>query len=564
MNKLHAYFVTFCVLSVFGFFFLFPLVTVLERAFYDGDRFTYDYFFNIAVSPIYRNGLFNALLIGICSTIIAFLIAYPLASIAHRFHFPLKRILTVLILIPLVLPPFVGAIGIKEMLGANGALNAFLVSLGLISFEDPIHWLGKDRFIGVVIMNALHLYPILYLNIIAAFRNLDPLMEQAAYNLGATTFTRFRKITLPLCIPSIFAGGVVVFIWAFTELGVPLIFDYNTITSVQIFQGLHSLESNPMPFALVSVMLILSCIFFLCSRFFLRKKFNVSSRATRSYASVKHLSWKNGGVITLLFSIVFLLASIPHAGVFFFSVSQDWYQTVLPSSMTLDNYSDGLSHPLFVDSIANSLLYSTGATLIDLAAGLAIAWVLVRSTIIGRKVIDTLLMLPIAVPGVVIAFGYFTMCQPGEPFHFLIKLGGGPALMLIIAYSIRRLPYLVRSAVAGLQQTHPSLEEAARTMGATPISMLRRVAIPLVVANLLAGCILAFSFAMLEVSDSLMIAHDPSNYPVTKAIYSVLSSLGNGSEMAAALGLWVIIFLGITIIGAMSLVGRKSAILFRV
>ena len=563
MNKFHAYFVTFAILILFGLFFFLPLGNVIIDAFSNNGEFTLDYIINVFLNPIYREGFFNALSIGTVSTIIAFLIAFPLASISHRYKFPLKRLLTVLVLVPLVLPPFVGAIGVKEILGASGALNSFLISLGIVDSENPIHWLGKDPFMGVVIMNALHLYPILYLNILAALRNLDPLMEQAAYNLGASPYTRFKKITLPLCIPSIFAGGVVVFIWAFTELGVPLVFNYQNVTPVQIFQGIDNLDSNPMPFALVTVTLTFCSIFFLFSRFILRKKFNVSSQRPKGYTNIKSLSGKKGRVFTLLFFLVFILSSLPHTGVFFLSVSEDWYQTLLPKSMTFDHYSEGLNHPLVVKSITNSLLYSTGATIIDLAAGLAIAWVIVRSTIWGKWLLDTVLMIPIAVPGIVIAFGYFTMSAPGEPYHFLVKLGGGPALLLIIAYSIRRLPYIVRSAVAGLQQTHPSLEEAARSMGATPIKMLIRVALPLVVAHLLAGCILAFAFAMLEVSDSLILAKSPENYPITKTIYSLLDSLGNGTEVASTLGVWAILFLAVSVIGAMCLVGRRSESLFR-
>ena len=563
MNKFHAYFVTSLVLILFGLFFFLPLGNVILDAFFNNGEFTLDYIINVFINPIYREGFINALSIGCASTLIAFLIAFPLASISHRYHFPLKRLLTVLVLVPLVLPPFVGAIGVKEILGASGALNSFLISFGLMDIDNPVHWLGSDLFMGVVVMNALHLYPILYLNILAALRNLDPLMEQAAYNLGASPFTQFKKITLPLCIPSIFAGGVVVFIWAFTELGVPLVFNYQQITPVQIFQGIDSLDSNPMPFALVTVTLFFCSVFFIFSRFILRKKFNVSSQRPKGYSNTKTLSGKKSYVFTFIFFLIFILSSLPHTGVFFLSVSEDWYQTLLPKSMTLDHYSEGLNHPLVVKSITNSLLYSTGATIIDLAAGLAIAWVIVRSTIWGRRLLDTVLMIPIAVPGVVIAFGYFTMSEPGEPYHFLVKLGGGPAILLIIAYSIRRLPYIVRSAVAGLQQTHPSLEEAARTMGATPIRMLIRVALPLVVAHLVAGCILAFSFAMLEVSDSLILAKSPDNYPITKTIYSLLDSLGNGSEVASALGVWAIIFLAISIIGAMSLVGRRSESLFR-
>ena len=215
-----------------------------------------------------------------------------------------------------------------------------------------------------------------------------------------------------------------------------------------------------------------------------------------------------------------------------------------------------------VPSIKNSLLYATGATLVDLILGVAIAWVIVRSTIRGRAILDALVMLPLAVPGLVLAFGYLALSQDGESFHFLVGSDGNPMWLLIIAYAVRRLPYVVRAAVAGLQQANIALEEAARSLGATPARTLRRVSLPLLGANLIAGGILAFAFAMLEVSDSLILAQQSEHFPITKAIYSLISMLGNGYELASALGVWAMVFLGISIIGAVVLGGKKGG-LFR-
>ncbi len=127
-----------------------------------------------------------------------------------------------LVLAPIILPPFVGAVGIKQMLGVNGAFNALQVKLWMMDPMMPFDWLAEGRFTGIVVMNALHLYPILYINIAAALANLDPAMEQAAENLGCPPWKRFFKITLPLAMPGVFAGSSPVFIWSFTELRVPL------------------------------------------------------------------------------------------------------------------------------------------------------------------------------------------------------------------------------------------------------------------------------------------------------------------------------------------------------
>jgi iron(III) transport system permease protein len=147
-------------------------------------------------------------------------------------------------------------------------------------------------------------------------------------------------------------------------------------------------------------------------------------------------------------------------------------------------------------------------------------------------------------------------------FDFLI-VNEDPILILVIAYAIRRLPYVVRSAAAGYQQTSVSLEEAAQNLGCPPLKALMKITLPLIAANLIAGALLAFSFAMLEVSDSLILAAQQQHFPITKAIYALVSALGNGHHLASALGVWAMVFLGVTIIGAGVMLGQKLGALFR-
>lgn len=547
----------------FAVFFLLPILHTLKGAFFMDGGFSLQYILHIFGNPLYMEGLSNAFFIGVWSTLLCMLIALPLALIANRFLFPGKAILTSLILIPLILPPFVGAIGIKQILGQQGALNAFLSKFGLMDMSNPHDWLGENRFWGIIIMNALHLYPIIYLNITAALANLDPAMEEAAQDLGCTALRRFWRITFPLMMPGVFAGATIVFIWSFTELGVPLIFDFHRVTSVQIFDGLKELGSNPLPYALVAVMLLVSVVLYSISKYFFgRNSFTTSGRASMASHARTLPKW-HAIACTSLFVIVTGLAVVPHIGVILMSLAGDWYQTVLPSGLTLQHYSDALGHELTVPSIANSLKYASLSTLADIVLGVAIAYVIVRTKIPGRGVLDAISMLPLAVPGLVLAFGFLALSAEGEIFHFLVP-GGNPIFILVLAYAIRRLPYVVRSAVAGFQQTSPTLEEAAQNLGASPQRALIRITIPLIMANLIAGGLLAFSFAMLEVSDSLVLAQEQAHYPITKAIYSLLSALGNGPFLASALGVWAMIFLGITLIGASLALGKKLGALFRV
>ncbi len=564
MNKALAIAITTVVVLIFGVFFLYPVGMTLAVAFQaEGGGFTLDYILGVFKNPVYVEGLWNALMMGVFSTLFALMIAFPLALASHRWVFPGKKILGVLILAPLVLPPFVGAVGVKQILGVSGSLNALLIDLGIMSARNPMDWLGEGRFWGVVIMNALHLYPILYMNIAATLTHLDPAMEQAAQNLGCSPWRRLRKITLPLCMPGIFAGAAIVFIWSFTELGVPLVFDYTRVASVQVYDGIKDLNQNPIPYALVAIMLVVSASVFAISKVVLGRSGLGSAPRPKTHTGETTLSTWKGWMLSAGFIAVFCIACVPHLGVLLLSVSGDWYGTILPESMTTAHYREALGHPLVVPSIKNSLIYASGSTLLDIFLGTAIAWVVVRSTIRGRVILDAVMMLPLAVPGLVLAFGYIAITQKGEPLHWLVGDANNPLFLLIAAYAVRRLPYVVRAAVAGLQQSNITLEEAAKSLGASPLRTLRRVGVPLIGANLVAGGILAFAFAMLEVSDSLILAQQAEHFPVTKAIYSLLSTLGNGHELASALGVWAMVFLGISIMGAFTILGKRGGSIFR-
>ncbi len=564
MSKTFAWFVYALTAIFFACFFLWPLYVTLREAFHDADRkFTFDFVAEVFRNRIYLEGLGNALLLAVGSTVASLLIAVPLAFVSDRYEFPGKKLLAAAILVPMILPPFVGAIGVRQMLGQYGALNALLTHLGILGTNQTIDWLGSSRIYGVIVLNALHLYPILFLNITAALANLDPAMEEAAENLGCTGFRKFRKITLPLIMPGLFAGGTIVFIFAFTELGVPLIFDLTRVTSVQIFYGIKEIAGNPFPFALVAVMLTSTVLLYAASKLaFGRTNHAMVSKAT-TIGGAKAVGPLASWACALGFAGVTALALLPHIGVILVSFAGDWYRTVLPSTWTTEHYQAALSHSLTVPSIMNSLKYASISTVFDVVLGVAIAYVVVRTTLPGRGLLDALAMLPLAAPGLVLAFGYISMTQDGRAFAFL-NPSKDPTLLLVIAYSVRRLPYVVRSAVAGLQQTSVTLEEAAQNLGCPPLRAMRRITMPLIAANVLAGGLLAFAFAMLEVSDSLILAQKQQHFPITKAIYELFQMMGEGRFVASALGVWAMVFLGLTIFATSRILGKKMGALFRV
>ena len=506
------------------------------------------------------------------TTALCIIISLPLAVLSARYTFPGKKLLNASILVPLILPPFVGAIGIRALLGREGALNALLGT----------DWdvLGVAKFWGVVGVMALHLYPIIYLNATASLANLDPALDESAENLGAGGWKRFFRITLPLIRPGLFAGATIVFIWSFTELGTPLMFDYYDVTSVQIFYGLKDVQNNAEPYALTMVLLVAAISFYLLGKFIFGKKgYAMYSKASRAGSEIQ-LGRFWGTLAAVGFGSVILLAILPHIGVLLTSIAEpgSWYATVLPKDITGSHFNEALTSPESFNSIKNSLMLSLIAMVLNMGVGVVIGYLIVRTTIKGRGLLDALCMLPLAVPGLVMAFGYVAMTLrwpfgsngifEGTWFHWMnLEVFGtnpNPFPLLVIAYAIRRLPYIVRSTVSGLEQTSGELEEAAVNLGATRVAAVRKVIIPLIMANLIAGGLLVFSFSMLEVSDSLILAQRSDHFPITKMIFEFTNRLGDGIYIASAMGVWGMTLLTITLFGASLMLGKKLGSIFRV
>jgi iron(III) transport system permease protein len=537
-------------------FMLYPLAYVFSNAFFTDSGFSLVFMKLMFSSPNNTIILANSVNLGLAVTLLTTVLSLPLAFLLVRYNFRGKGLLNGLILIPMVLPPFVGAIGMRQLLARFGSVNLLLLEMGVIS--QPIDWLGGGSFWGVVILEALHLYPIMYLNLAAALANVDPSLEEAAKNMGANSFRLFSTVTFPLMLPGYFAGAIIVFIWAFTDLGTPLVFEYREVIAVQIFNMVTDLHQNPMGYAFVVAVIALTLFFFYLSkrilgggRYEMLGRGHVSSAARPASPTMTVIAY----VVVLGISA---LALIPHLGVLLTSVTQRWFLTVLPTDYTFQFYKDVFSHDLALLSIKNSLLLSSLSTIIDVVLGVTIAYLLARKRVPGRSVLDALAMLPLALPGLVLAFGYVAAFS-ATPLDARIN----PVPLLVIAYAVRRLPYMVRAAYAGFQQTSVALEEAAINLGATPMKALFQITMPLVFANLIAGAVLAFSFAMLEVSDSLILASKESYYPITKAIYALLGRIADGPYIASAMGMLGLLLLAASLFIAGRFFGRRMGELFR-
>ena len=548
-------------LLFFGVFLFYPVSLLLHGAFVVKGKLSLGYFEMLLSSPLQRQSLLNSFLIAVLTTCLTTLLTVPLAYLMTRFSFRGKALLSGLLLVPMIMPPFVGAIGLKQLLARFGSLNLLLMKLGVIAPGEPVDWLGHGGFWGIVVLQVLNLYPIMFLNVSAAMANIDPALREAAQNLGATSWRLFRTITMPLILPGYFAGAIIVFIWAFTDLGTPLIFGFSRVVPVQIFDAVNDLNTNPMGYTLVVFVLVLTVVLFVVSKHFLaRKRYEMIGRGHTGGAEVKATP-RQALLIWGAMLMVIGVALLPHLAVIVQSFSERWFFSVMPERWTASTYREIFQNSGASLSIRQSLLYSSLSASADLALGVVIAWLLTRRRIPFAGLLDALAMLPLALPGIVLAFGYVA------GFDFKISWlnpRDNPTLLLIISYSVRRLPYIVRSAYAGFQQTSVTLEEASANLGASPFRTLRKITLPLVMANLIAGTILTFSFAMLEVSDGLILAMKEHYFPITKMIYQLMGRIDpNAPSLACALGVVGMIILTASLLIAGKILGKKMGQLFR-
>ena len=576
-------------LGILALLMVYPVAKCVGGAFVENHRFSLLWFRTMLHDEIFLLRLTTSLGLAAVVTVFCNVIAFPLALIARRYNFLGKGLLSACVLVPMVLPPFVGAVGLRQVFGKFGAFTTLLQEVGFLDHTQGIPWLSAGGFWLLAALMALGLYPIAYLNLQASLANIDPAMLEAAENLGGRRFTNLRRITLPLAMPGVFAGSTIIFIWAFTDFGTPLMLDYRNVISRSIWDDLASVTggSSPITYAKVTLVLAVAVAVYLVGKVTLGRQAHAMTSKAAVAATTEKLGLARGLLAAAPFLVVTFLAMLPHLGVLLFSFTAiaiepgagwgpenqfGWYRTVIPNRYTLAGYTAIFQTPEIYTAILNSLKYSAVATAADIVLGIAIAWVLIRTKLIGRTLLDAMAMLPLAVPGLVMAMGYLAMreeiCWTAGKIGIVLTpkdLIQFPFVLLVMAYSMRRLPYLVRSASGGLQQTSETLEEAAANLGAAPLRVLLKITVPLILANLIAGALLTFSFAMLEVSDSLMLAQLQRSFPITKMIYQLANDTSGPENVrnACALGVLAMGLLIVTIVTAGTVMGKKLGAVFR-
>jgi ABC-type Fe3+ transport system permease subunit len=557
------------IIIVFGLFLIAPLLSVVTGSFITESGFSFDLIIQLFNNPAYvpqwqpsnfnwfrptgagyvelwgidLGIILNSVYVAVAVTIIAVILGTSFAFIIARYEFPGKTILRTLLLFPMLSTPFIGAIGIKWFLNANGFLNNWATvifsSIGLEWTRFELHGL-----MAIIIVQGFSLFSLVYLNAYSSFMSIDPALEEQAENLGATGFKLFRSVTLPLAMPGIQAGAILTFILSIEDLGTPIVYSEDLqaqkVLAFQVFDSIigESGDINPFGPAIGMILLVFALTGFLAIRKYASlRSYTSGSKGGQWNPRTRYLRPRTTLLMYIIIIPVLLFALIPQISVIFLSVVQFRSSALLPP-LTLDNYAI-LWNGDIQNAILHTIEYAGIATIGIVLLGVSAAYIIARRNIPGKTALDMLVTSPIALPGIVIATGYFTLFY-NTPFFPM----GAPAFMITMSYLVRKFPFTVRAAFAGLQQTPVALEEASLNVGATRNKTFSSIVVPLIGVSVLAGALLSFVYCVSEVSTSLLLGS--ANYyeaPLTYWIKDVNAGLPPlyGAGPAAALGVLLMI-----------------------
>ncbi|CAM4368581.1 iron ABC transporter permease [Bordetella tumbae] len=539
------------VLAFLGLFLVVPVGTVFYTAFVNADgSFTLGHFGAFFAQPLMQEAFFNSLYVAGWSALLASLIAVPLAYFTVRFEFRGALLIQTLGVLPLIMPPFVGAVAMQLIFGRSGTVNLLLDDW--FGFTIPF----MEGLNGVIFVESLHYFPFILMNLVVALRNIDGSMEEAAFNLGSRGFRLFRRVIFPLALPGYVAGTSLVFVKVFDDLGTPLVLGTTNMLAPQAYLRITQVGlEDPLGYVISVIMIGFSILaLWLSARVLKGKDYSTLQKGGSSIQKRK----LNTGESILAYgwiALVLLLVLSPHFGVLLLSLATVWSYAPLPDGYTLEHYA-----AIFTEShgmITNTLLYCGLAAGVDVILGTAIAYLMLRTRLPARQWLDFLASAALAIPGIVLAIGMLRTFR-GLEFPLTGTLITSSWLLIMIAYSVRRLPYALRSCVAALQQINVSLEEAAESLGANRMSTIRRVVIPLMAGGMLAGFVTSFVTAAVELSATIMLVTRDSQAPMSYGIYLYMQSAA-GRGPGAALGVLAVIAVGIGTYVSHLLVERASA-----
>ena len=527
-------------------FLILPLFNIFKASFLDPEtgQLSLANYRECFSKPYYTSAIPNSLLVSFGGTLGSLLLGIPLAYFTARYKLWGKTLLATLAVLSLLSPPFIGAYSWIIMLGKQGFLRQFFLTLGISI--PTIYGPG-----GIILVYTLQYYPFVFLLTSGALTTVDRSLEEAAENLGATGWRKFFHVTLPLVLPSVSSGALIAFMMSLANFGTPMLLGRSFRVLPTLAYNLFTSEvgENPGLASTVSILLIMvSTLVLFFQRYAAGRRKYSSSLINRPIVKALH-GWKKIWAYLICYGIVFL-STLPLAVVVVVSFRKTKGPVFHPG-FGLQSYQKVL-HDV-PKTIINSLLYSVGAVILVVVAGTLLGFVLSRKQNLPAKLLDPLLMIAYMVPGTVLAIG-FIVAFNRKPLYLV-----GTATILIMSYFIRRLPYSVRSSASILKQIDPALEEAGINLGSPPGRTFRKVTLPLMMPGIISGAIMSWVTTINELSSSLVLYVGRT---MTMPVRIYLSVMDGSFGTASALATFLLVATGFSlfIVNKFLGVGKESLV----
>lgn len=511
------------VLAFMALFLIYPFFSLITRSFFSPkvEGFTFYNYIRFFTKKYYYSSLLRSLFVSFTTTITCLIIGVPIAYLMTRYNIYIKKYMHILIILSLMSPPFIGAYSWIILFGRSGLVTQWFADLGI---NLPTIY-GRG---GIILVFTFHLFPYVYLYVSGAMSSIDSSLEEAAENLGSTKFQRFMTVSLPVVMPSVAAGAIMVFMTSLADFGTPmLIGEGYTVLPVLIYnEYMSEIGGNANLASALSVIVVICSTTVLLVQKHLVSKRNYVMTAMRPPAEVQ-LHGLPRFFASLPVMIVTFIGILPQIVVIVSSFIQTDFSGFV-GGFSLDNYRN-IANRLSTN-IRNTFSFSFIAIIFIILIGILMSYIIVRQKGFVANFMDLLIMFPYVIPGSVLGISLIVA------FNKPPLLLTGTAAIMIISFIVRKLPYTVRSGSAFLQQMDPSVEEASINLGVSPMKTFFHVTARLMLPGVLSGAILSWITVINELSSSIML-YSGETSTISVAIYTevVRNSYGTAAALATIL-----------------------------
>lgn len=511
-------------------FLVYPLFAIIIRSFVGGEgAFTMKYYKTFFTKAYYYRTLFNSIKVCVVTTILAVVVGVPLAYITARFNIFWKKAINILIIMSLMSPPFIGAYSWIMLLGRNGVITNLFEKIGITL--PPIYGFG-----GIIMVFTLKLFPYVYLYVSGAMSSIDRSLEEAAENLGSSKLRRIFTVTMPVIMPTLAAGAIMVFMTSLADFGTPMLIGegYKVLPVLVYEEYMSEMGGNAnMAGALSVIIVFCSTAVLLIQRYVISKK-SYTMTAMRP-PIIEKLPMAKRILLTAVSMFIALVAFLPQIVVIITSFIKT-NGPIFVKGFSLESY-EKIFYKLS-KNIANTFTFSIIAIIIIIIFGMLLSYLIVKRKSKINSLLDLLIMFPYVIPGAVL--GICMLVAFNKPPLIL----SGTSAILIIAYVIRKMPYTIRSSSALLYQIEPSIEEASINLGVSPMKTFFKITARMMAPGVLSGAILSWITTINELSSSIML-YGGKTATISVAIYTevVRSSFGTAAALASILTVTTILSL---------------------